>query len=126
MKKYLLFSLIASAFLSSCGSYNTAVFYIENNSNQTVGFESSVISPNTLAGPTLLSKTFTAEPGEIVVLGETEINEDDDILELFHNMMTDSNIQNDPARQSNWVKSVDKKGKVSYTLYVGSKYIASK
>lgn len=122
MKKKLLYPLpFIIILLSSCQSYPTASFWIENNSNQTIEFQSSVVSATTMTGPAVISRPFKAEPGEVINLGETNFDEETKITDIFNYKVIDTVKIKNPKDIQNWIKTTDKKGKTKYVLYLVSK-----
>ena len=121
MKRKLLYPIPFIILLSSCQSYQTASFWIENNSDQKVEFQSSVISATTMTGPAIMARPFTAKPGEAINLGEAGFYEETNITDVFNCEVIDTVKVKNPKNIENWVKTTDDKGKTKYVLYLVSK-----
>ncbi|NER17934.1 hypothetical protein [Spongiivirga citrea] len=120
MEKHLLLTFLL-ALLCSCGSSNSASFWIANNSNTSVELQSTVISPTSLGGPKVISKPLLAKPGDIIELGAASFDKNGPITDLFNYKIAGNNGSlKDPMDINNWQKITDKKGKIKYVLYLVS------
>lgn len=121
MQKHLLLTLFVLSVCTSCGSTNSASFWIANNSDAPVELQSTVISPTRLGGPEVLSKPLFAKPGDIIELGEAPFDKNSPITNLFNFKIASSNGElKDPMDINNWRKITDKKGNTKYVLYLVS------
>jgi len=120
MQKHLLLTLLL-VLLCSCGSTNSASFWIANNSNSPVELQSTVISPTRLGGPEVISKPLLAKPGDIIELGAAPFDKNGPITDLFnYKIAGNKGSLRDPMDINNWRKITDKKGKTKYVLYLVS------
>ena len=99
--------------------YPTTTFWINNNTNKQVNFRASIYKPN-LPPPGIMSLPFSIEPGDSVLFRQVRFHKQGNPAKIFKemNFLPIDKQMNNPSDSTNWIKSVDDKGKPKYNFYI--------
>lgn len=106
--------------LSGCFiTYPTTTFWINNNTDETVNFNASVIKRSSM-GPFEMSLPFTVEPGDSVLFRQVGFRKNANPVNVFKeiNFLKSDTHYNNPKDSSNWHKTYDKQGRPQYTFFI--------
>lgn len=108
--------------LMSCGTYPMTSFYVKNTSNKAISFDATVIKMSQIQGSYPLQKSFYVLPKDSVLARQTGFKagglNPQNWFTDFNIVSVDSIEFNDPKIAENWKKSIDAKGKTSYTFTI--------
>lgn len=115
MKK-LLFMLICFSATSCMVNYPVTSFYVKNTTDKTLNFKASIVKQSSF-GPFEMTLPFAVPPKDSILARQVNFHKEaqpDAWFTSFIIFPTDSLIFNDPNISSNWMKSIDAKGKPVY------------
>lgn len=112
MKK-ILFLVLASLTLISCGVLNgnspMTAFIVKNTSDKPISFTAGVLKHSQIAGPHVITNSFTVKPNDSIIARQTYFKRDG---ENPQNWFTEFSVfpvegieLNDPNVRENWKKS---------------------
>ena len=127
MKKSTIIILLLSYLLTSCGilipfpenkKYPTTIFYVKNNSSETINFNSTVVVFPMSRGP--LTRNFSVPPKESILARQVDFKKDAEPQKWFLEFKIFPNEKVklfDPNKAENWIKGVNSKGKNYLHIY---------
>lgn len=118
MKKTLI--PILTLLLSGCYTqYPTTTFWINNNTDKTVNFRASIIKYSSM-GPYKMTLPFTIEPNDSVLFRQVGFHKNGNPARVFSeiNFFPLDPKTNNPSDSTNWIKSLDQKGKPKYNFFI--------
>lgn len=112
MKKILLLILVSFTLVNCSllnGNHLMTAFIVKNTSDKPISFTAGVLKHSQLAGPQIITNSFTVQPNDSVIARQTYFKKDG---ENPQNWFTEFNIfpienveLNDPNIKENWKKS---------------------
>lgn len=130
MKKTIII-LLLSCLLTSCGilipfpeskKYPTTTFYVKNNSEKAVNFQSTVIKQSTITGPFEMTVPFTVQPKDSVLARQVIFKKDSENPQNWFTKFiifpVDGIKVHDPNKPENWKKWINIKGRPCYTFTI--------
>lgn len=129
MKKSILVLLLVFTF-ASCGilipfpeskKYPTTTFYVKNNSEKTVNFQSTVLKRST-NGPYEITVPFTVRPKDSILARKAMFKRDaenpQNWFTKFIIFPVDGITIHDPNKAENWKKWINSKNRPCYTFII--------
>ena len=128
MKKSIIIVILISYILISCGTlipfperknYPKTTFYVKNNSNEIINFNSTVVVFPMSRGP--LTRSFSVSPKDSVLARQVEFKKGAEPQKWFleFEIFPKENVKVfDPKKPENWKKWTNSKGKPCYTFII--------
>lgn len=114
---------LSSCFVLMNSNYPTTSFWVTNSSNKTVNFKASVIKYSSM-GTHEMTLPFTVYPNDTVLFRSVGYRKDANPINVFSQFVifpVEGVELNNPKDSSNWIKSIDSKGKPQFIFDVNKK-----
>lgn len=105
--------IFISFMLSGCASLNgnspMTAFIVKNTTDKPISFTASVLKYSQIAGPQLITNSFTVQPNDSIIARQTYFKRDGENPQKWFNEFKIFPVEgielNDPNLAENWVKS---------------------
>lgn len=104
-------------------NYPTTTFWVTNSSDKTINFKASIIKYNSM-GPYEMTLPFTVNSGDTVLFRRNGFRKNANPTAVYSKFIifpVDNVNLNNPKDSTNWIKSLDIKGKPQYIFDLNKK-----